>query len=91
MKTIDEIGWGAPTGYTFHAWNTAADGSGMTRYPGNSASSYTWYAIWEQLPVITYTTTSTELTAVADAIRAKGGTSAALEWPSGYVQAIAGL
>lgn len=35
-----------------------------------------------------YLTTDTELTAVADAIRAKGGTSAALEWPDGYVDAI---
>lgn len=88
LKTIDEIGWEAPTGYTFHAWNTAADGSGQERTPGETGSSaYPWYAIWERLPV-TYTTTSTELTTVADAIRAKGGTSAALEWPSGFAQAI---
>lgn len=38
-----------------------------------------------------YLTTDTDLTSVADAIRAKGGTSAALEWPSGYVQAIADI
>lgn len=91
LKTIDELGWDAPTGYTFQAWNTAADGSGVTRYPGNTTNSYTWYAIWEQLPAVTYTTTSTELTTVADAIRAKGGTSAALEWPSGFAQAIADI
>lgn len=35
-----------------------------------------------------YLTTDTELTAVADAIREKGGTSASLEWPTGYVDAI---
>lgn len=35
-----------------------------------------------------YLTTDTDLTSVADAIRAKGGTSAALEWPSGYVDAV---
>lgn len=35
-----------------------------------------------------YLTTDTELTSVADAIREKGGTSAALVWPSGYVDAI---
>ena len=35
-----------------------------------------------------YLTTDTELTSVADAIREKGGTSAALAWPSGYVDAI---
>lgn len=35
-----------------------------------------------------YITTDTELTDVADAIRTKGGTSAALEWPTDYVDAI---
>lgn len=35
-----------------------------------------------------YLVTDTELTGVADAIRTKGGTSAALVWPSGYVDAI---
>lgn len=38
-----------------------------------------------------YIATDTELTTVADAIRTKGGTSAALEWPSGYAQAIANI
>lgn len=38
-----------------------------------------------------YLTTDTELTTVADAIRTKGGTSAALEWPSGFAQAIADI
>lgn len=35
-----------------------------------------------------YLTTDTELTSVANAIRTKGGTSAALEWPADYVDAI---
>ena len=35
-----------------------------------------------------YITTDTELTDVADAIRTKGGTSASLEWPDGFVDAI---
>ncbi len=38
-----------------------------------------------------YIATDTELTTVADAIRTKGGTSAALEWPSGFAQAIADI
>lgn len=38
-----------------------------------------------------YLVTDTELTAVADAIRTKGGTSAALEWPDGYSQAVAAI
>lgn len=38
-----------------------------------------------------YLTTDTELTSVANAIRTKGGTSAALEWPGGFAQAIADI
>ncbi len=38
-----------------------------------------------------YLTTDAELTAVADAIRAKGGTSEALSYPAGFVSAVAGL
>lgn len=38
-----------------------------------------------------YLTNDTDLTAVADAIREKGGTSAALEWPSGYMDAIGAI
>lgn len=38
-----------------------------------------------------YLTTDTDLTTVADAIRTKGGTSALLEWPSGFAQAIADI
>lgn len=36
----------------------------------------------------TYRVTDTELTQVADAIRAKGGTSAALTWPGGFEDAV---
>lgn len=35
-----------------------------------------------------YLTTDTELTSVADAIRTKGGTSADLTYPTGFVSAI---
>ena len=35
-----------------------------------------------------YRATSTEFTAVADAIRIKGGTSAQLTWPNGFVSAV---
>jgi len=38
-----------------------------------------------------YLTNDTELTAVADAIRTRGGTSAALEWPDGYVDAVGAI
>lgn len=38
-----------------------------------------------------YRVTDLELTSVADAIRAKGSTSAPLEWPDGYAQAVTDL
>lgn len=38
-----------------------------------------------------YLTNDTDLTAVADAIRDKGGTTAALTWPTGYVDAISAI
>ena len=81
-------------GYVFSEWNTAADGTGTSFQIGdliaNSPSSYqagAVYAIWK-LPPVTYTTDSDELTSIADAIRAKGGTSAALVYPTGFVSAI---
>ena len=38
-----------------------------------------------------YLTNGTDLTAVADAIREKGGTASALTWPTGYVDAIGAI
>lgn len=38
-----------------------------------------------------YKATDTEFTAVANAIRTRGGTSGQLEWPSGFVSAIAAI
>lgn len=40
------------------------------------------------VPPVPYMTTSTELTSIADAIRTKGGTSAPLVYPAGFVSAI---
>ena len=89
IPTIDAIGWTAPSGYQFKEWNTARDGSGTSFQPGDTAPSNdsNKYAIWEPIP-IPYLVTSTDLTSIADAIRTKGGTSAALEWPDGFVDAI---
>ncbi len=94
------VGWVKKTvsfekdGYVFSEWNTAADGTGTSFQIGdliaNSESSYqarAVYAIWK-LPTVTYTTTSDELAAIADAIRAKGGTSAPLVFPTGFITAI---
>ena len=81
-------------GYVFSKWNTAADGTGTSFQIGDliatSMTSYqasAVYAIWK-LPPVTYTTNSDELTSIADAIRTKGGTSAALVYPTGFVSAI---
>lgn len=38
-----------------------------------------------------YLTTDTELTSIANAIRTKGGTSASLSFPTGFVDAIAAI
>ena len=38
-----------------------------------------------------YTTTASELTSIADAIRAKGGTSSSLVYPSGFISAISAI
>jgi len=90
--SIDYFSWVPPDGYAFKEWNTARDGSGTASHPGEEVMGDYRYAIWEPLAdPVPYLVTDVELAAVADAIRAKGGTSAALEWPSGYVQAIAGL
>jgi len=91
LKSVDETGWSAPDGYAFKEWNSIADGTGLGRDPGDTVSSYEWYAIWEsqepQEPT-PYLTTDTELTSVANAIRTKGGTSAVLTYPAGFVSAI---
>ncbi|MCQ2503839.1 MAG: InlB B-repeat-containing protein [Saccharofermentans sp.] len=47
--TVMDNGFYAPEGYEFIGWNTAADGSGTTYYPGNTinlSSSVTLYASW---------------------------------------------
>ena len=43
---------------------------------------------WGEFLMANYLTTDTDLTAVANAIRTKGGTSSQLSFPSGFVQAI---
>ena len=43
---------------------------------------------WGEFLMADYLTTDTELTSVANAIRTKGGTSASLVYPAGFVSAI---
>lgn len=74
-------------GYYFVEWNTSADGSGTSYMPGDSNSTAAQlYAIWQA--DLSYLTKSSDLTSIADAIRAKGGTSAPLVYPAGFVSAI---
>ena len=51
----------APAGMQFKAWNTASNGSGTSYAPGATvtmpAGNLTLYAIWETIPVTTYTVT----------------------------------
>lgn len=50
--------------------------------------SYNSEREWGEFLMANYLTTDTELTSVANAIRTKGGTSASLSYPSGFVSAI---
>lgn len=76
-------------GYNFVEWNTSYDGTGTSYAPGVSIPSKTdYYAIWEEKPPVTYTVTNKELKSIADAIRTKGGTTASLVYPTGFVNAI---
>lgn len=87
------FGWTAPEGYEFGSWNTAQDGSGDSYQAGDSTppDKYYMYAMWVSTASVTYLVTDTELAEVADAIRTKGGTSAALEWPDGFVDAVGAI
>lgn len=82
-----DFGWSVQ-GKTFKGWNTESDGSGTFYYTGDTIfTGTTFYAIWEA-PVITYLTTDRDLTSIANAIRTKGGTSAQLAFPAGFVSAV---
>lgn len=89
--TIDTIGWSAPSGKSFKEWNTSRDGSGTSMNPGTTYDGGDdRYAIWQDDPT-EYLTNDQEITSIADAIRAKGGTSAQLVYPAGFVSAIGAI
>jgi hypothetical protein len=46
---------------------------------------------WGEFLMANYICTSSEITSLADAIRTKGGTSASLAWPSGFISAISAI
>lgn len=74
------------------AWAEEADGSGTTYAIGDTIPAagmgVVYYAIWEVPEPVPYLVTDQDLTAIADAIRTKGGTSAQLAFPAGFVSAI---
>lgn len=79
------------TAYTSGAWTDEAYriitfGASQTL----TDTEYAWLLTWadEVIEDQTYTTQASSLTAVADAIRTKGGTSAELTYPDGFVAAI---
>jgi len=82
--------WDAPEGKRFKEWNTLNDGSGIGHSPGESYSNdaFAYYAIWEEQEYVEYITDNIQLTSIADAIRAKGGTFASLVYPNGFISAI---
>lgn len=87
--TIDTIGWSAPSGKSFKEWNISRDGSGTSMNPGTTYFIDTnRYAIWQDADPTKYLTNDQEITSIADAIRAKGGTSASFVYPTGFVSAI---
>ena len=93
FPTIEKYNW-SRDGYNFLYWNTESDGSGNTYYAGEHIPvgfmGGGLFAIWEAVAPITeyYKVSSVDLKSVADAIRAKSGTSEPLVYPDGFVSAI---
>ena len=80
--------------YSLNAWiNEDYRTVEFTSAGAVSDTFYNWLSAnaTEQTPVITYSTTNTELKSIADAIRAKGGTASPLVYPTGFVSSIDAL
>lgn len=92
LPDAETLGW-SRDGYVMTEWNSNRDGTGDSYAVGISPvvdgpiSATALYAIWE-LDTINYLTTNKELISIANAIRAKGGTSAQLSFPTEFVSAI---
>ena len=72
--------------YIFLCWNTKSDGTGIDYYPGDKVSEdLTLYAIWEP---VTYLTTHSTLTSIANAIRANNGESTLYSFTEGFINGI---
>lgn len=76
----------------FIEWNESADGTSTSYSIGDMIPDMgDYYAIWETPDPVPYITTDQELKSIADAIRAKGGTSAPLAFPAEFVSAIGAI
>lgn len=97
FPSIDYFGW-SREGYNFLYWNVRSDGSSSYNYQAGDTVPTNFsmlgiediYAIWEAVAPIAeyYKVSSSDLTSVADAIRAKNGTSEPLVYPDGFISAI---
>lgn len=88
---VNNTKWYLPEGKMFKEWNTSADGTGTAYAIGSNGPILgDLYAIFEDAVIvpISYLTNDQELTSIANAIRAKGGTSAELEYPDEFISAI---
>lgn len=91
FPTIDVLGW-SKDGYQFKEYNLSRDGTSTSYHPGeNVSTSQNIYVIWEEEPPSHYIVERTGLEAVADAVRAKSGTTDKLTWPSGFINAIGNI
>ena len=94
FEQIGAYGFTAPSGKKFKEYNAERDGSGTSYDVGDAipaGAGAVYWIIWEDDVVIDYLTTNQELTSIANAIRTKGGTSASLTYPAGFVSAIENL
>lgn len=90
--SASDLGW-SRDGYEFVNWNTQANGSGdaveveeyIMMYPGDL------YAIWQEILPDEYLVDASDMTSVANAIRAKSGGSSPLSFPTGFVSEIGNI
>ena len=92
VSTIDQLGWTAPTDYTFAGWNTKADGTGETYTALPTSFAGTLYAIWKHTPANGFTLTEAQTTD-AETLAQYGvrGTVVAFDTASGSSKDVCGI
>lgn len=79
--------------YYFSCWNTQKNGLGINYFPEDNITLQedevlNLYAVWEP---VTYLTTHSTLTSIANAIRANNGKSTLYNFPEGFVNGISNI